>query len=160
MSGIPLFSLFKKMNSIGYKAVDGAMTFCKLRGNPYIELVHWMHQVMQAQDTDVHRLIKAFNIDVGQLVADTQTALDKLPRGANACDISTSFADAVERAWAYASLKFGEISIRTGHVVFALVNDTALKPQLIRISQQFNKISADQLGEAFLKLTDGSPEAV
>ncbi len=160
MSGIPLFSLFKKMNSVGYKAVDGAMTFCKLRGNPYIELVHWMHQVMQAQDSDLHRLIKAFGIDVGQLVSDTQAALDKLPRGANACDISASFADTVERAWAYASLKFGETSIRTGHVIFALVNDTALKPQLIRISQQFNKISADQLGEGFLKLTDGSPEAV
>ncbi|MFA6044310.1 MAG: type VI secretion system ATPase TssH [Phycisphaerales bacterium] len=160
MAGISRAALFGKLNSIGYKALEGATVFCKLRGNPYVELVHWLHQLMQTQDTDLHRIIKAFNLDVAQLVADTQATLDKLPRGANACDLSASLADAVERAWAYASLKFGEVSIRTGHVLFALCNDAALKPQLTKISQQFNKIAAEQLGEQFLKITDGSPEAV
>lgn len=160
MAGISRAALFGKLNSIGYKALEGATVFCKLRGNPYVELLHWLHQLMQTQDTDLHRIIKAFNLDVSQLVADTQAALDRLPRGANSCDLSAGLSDAVERAWAYSSLKFGEMNIRTGHVIFALVNDTALKPQLTKISQQFNKISADQLGEQFLKITDGSPEAV
>lgn len=160
MAGISRAALFGKLNSIGYKALEGATVFCKLRGNPYVELVHWLHQLMQTQDTDLHRIIKAFNLDVAQLVADTQATLDKLPRGANACDLSASLADSVERAWAYASLKFGETSIRSGHVIFALCNDTVLKPQLTKISQQFNKIAAEQLGEQFLKITDGSPEAV
>lgn len=160
MSDIPRAKLFGKLNSIGYKALDNAVVFCKLRGNPYVELVHWMHQLMQTQDSDLHRIIKAFNIDVAQLVADVQANLDRLPRGANACDLSASLADAVERAWAYASLKWGELTIRSGHVLFALANDTNLKPQLAKISQQFNKINADQLGEQFLKITDGSPEAV
>jgi type VI secretion system protein VasG len=160
MSDIPRAALFGKLNSIGYKALEGATVFCKLRGNPYVELVHWLHQLTQAQDTDLHRIIKAFNLDASQLVADTQGYLDRLPKGANACDLSASLSDAVERAWAYASLKFGEVSIRTGHVLFALVNDATLKPQLTKISQQYAKISADQLGAQFLKITDGSPEAV
>ncbi|GJQ30612.1 MAG: protein ClpV1 [Phycisphaerae bacterium] len=160
MSDIPRSKLFGKLNSIGYKALDNAVVFCKLRGNPYVELVHWLHQLMQTQDTDLHRIIKAFNLDVNQLIADTQATLDRLPRGANACDLSAGMCDAMERAWAYASLKFGEVSIRSGHVVFALVNDTNLKPLLGKISQQFAKINADQLGEQFLKITDGSPEAV
>ncbi|MCC6950631.1 MAG: type VI secretion system ATPase TssH [Phycisphaerales bacterium] len=160
MSGIPRAALFGKLNSIGYKALEASVVFCKLRGNPYVELVHWLHQLMQAQDTDVHHIIRAFGLDVSQLVTDVQAVLDRAPRGANACDLSAGLADAVERAWAYASLKFGETSVRSGHVVFALANDTALKPLLVKISQQFNKINADQLGEQFLKLTDGSPEAV
>lgn len=160
MSDIPRAKLFGKLNSVGYKAMDGAVVFAKLRGNPYVELVHWLHQLTQAQDTDLHRIIKAFNLDASQLVADTQAALDRLPKGANACDLSASLADAVERAWAYASLKFGEASIRTGHVLFALANDATLKPQLAKISQQYSKINPDQLGEQFLKITDGSPEAV
>lgn len=160
MSDIPRAKLFGKLNSIGYKALDNAVVFCKLRGNPYVELVHWLHQIMQTQDTDLHRIIKAFNIDVNQLVADTQANLDRLPRGANACDLSAGLADAVERAWAYASLKYGELTIRSGHVIFALANDAALKPLLLKVSQQFGKINADQLGEQFLKITDGSPEAV
>jgi type VI secretion system protein VasG len=160
MPGISRSKLFGKLNSIGYKALDNAVVFCKLRGNPYVELVHWLHQLMQVQDTDLHRIIKAFNIDVAQLVADTQGALDRLPRGATQCDLSASLCDAVERAWAYASLQFGEPSIRSGHVIYALCNETTLKPNLTKISQQFNKVSADALGEDFLKITDGSPEAV
>ncbi|MCE7973182.1 MAG: type VI secretion system ATPase TssH [Leptolyngbya sp. PLA1] len=160
MSGISRAALFGKLNSIGYKALEASVVFCKLRGNPYVELSHWLHQLMQAQDTDLHHIIRAFGLDVSQLVSDVQATLDRAPRGANACDLSTSLADAVERAWTYASLKFGETSVRSGHVIFALANDTALKPQLVKISQQFNKINADQLGEQFLKLTDGSPEAV
>jgi type VI secretion system protein VasG len=152
MSGIPRAALFGKLNSIGYKALDNAVVFCKLRNNPYVELVHWFHQVMQTQDSDLHRIIKAFGLDVNQLIADVQTNLDRLPRGANACDLSAGLADAVERAWAYASLKFGETSVRTGHVIFALANDTALKPLLSKISQQFNKVAAEQLGEQFLKI--------
>ena len=161
MSGISRAALFGKMNSIGYKAMEGATVFCKLRGNPYIELVHWMHQLMQTQDSDLHRIVKAFNLDASQLTADTQAALDRLPKGSNQIsDISSKFIESIERAWTFASLKFGETSVRTGHIVFALVNEQTLKPEILRISKQFDKINADQLGESFLKITDGSPEAV
>src|SRR3954471_21432600 len=108
-SGISRANLFGKLNSIGYKALEGATVFCKLRGNPYVELVHWLHQIMQTQDSDLHRIIKASGMDASQLVADTQNALEKLPRGANSIsDISASLTDAVERAWVYSSLKWGE----------------------------------------------------
>src|SRR5215470_5036790 len=120
MGDINRVALFGKLNSLAYKALEGATVFCKLRGNPYVELVHWLHQVMQTQDSDLHRIIKAFGLDVGQLVADTQGALDKLPRGATSIsDISATLSDSVERAWVFASLKFGEMSIRTGHVIVA-----------------------------------------
>ena len=54
MSDISRVALFGKLNSIGYKAVEGATVFCKLRGNPYVELVHWIHQIVQLQASDVH----------------------------------------------------------------------------------------------------------
>ncbi|MFZ4573568.1 MAG: type VI secretion system ATPase TssH [Phycisphaerales bacterium] len=161
MAGISRAALFGKLNAIGYKAMEGSTVFCKLRGNPYVELVHWLHQLMQTQDSDLHRVIKAFNLDVSQLVADTQATLDRLPKGANQIsDISAKFIESVERAWTFASLKFGESSIRSGHVIFALANEQTLRPELLKISKQFDKINADQLGEQFLKVTDGSPEAV
>jgi type VI secretion system protein VasG len=77
MPDIARSALYGKLNSIGYKSLEGAATFCKLRGNPYVELVHWLHQLMQTQDSDLHRIIKAFNLDVSQLVADTQAALSE-----------------------------------------------------------------------------------
>ena len=38
MSEISRVALFGKLNSLGYKAIEGATVFCKLRGNPYVEL--------------------------------------------------------------------------------------------------------------------------
>jgi type VI secretion system protein VasG len=161
MTGIPRAKLFGKLNAVGYKALDGAVTFCKLRNNPYVEAVHWLHQLMQTQDSDLHRIIKAFGMDVGQLVADTQSALDRLPRNNQGSpDLATHLVHAVEKAWTLASLKYGEYSIRTGHVLLAMADEEDLKKALFGISKQYMKINADHLAEQFAKITDGSPEAV
>ena len=82
MSEISRSTLFGKLNPLAYKAVEGATVFCKLRGNPYVELVHWMQQIVQTADSDVHRIIKHFEIDPSRLAGDMTEALDRLPRGA------------------------------------------------------------------------------
>ena len=46
MSEISRTALFGKLNPLLYKAIEGATVFCKLRGNPYVELVHWLHQIL------------------------------------------------------------------------------------------------------------------
>src|SRR5213080_242653 len=74
MTEISRATLFGKLNPLAYRAIESATVFCKLRGNPYVELVHWLHQILQTQDSDLHRVIKAFNLDASQLVADTQAA--------------------------------------------------------------------------------------
>ncbi len=49
MSEISRSTLFGKLNSLAYKAIEGATVFCKLRGNPYVELVHWIQQILQTR---------------------------------------------------------------------------------------------------------------
>ena len=61
---------FGKLNPIAYKAIEGATTFCKLRGNPYVELVHWLHQILQVQDSDLHRIVRHYELDPSRLAAD------------------------------------------------------------------------------------------
>ena len=63
MAEISRVALFGKLNSQCYKAVESATVFCKLRGNPYVELVHWLAQILQTQDSDLHRIVRHFNID-------------------------------------------------------------------------------------------------
>src|ERR1700712_3644431 len=98
MSEISRASLFGKLNSLGYKAIEGATVFCKLRGNPYVELVHWLHQILQAQDSDIHRIVRHCQIDASRLSADMTAALDRLPRGATSIsDFAPQIEEAVER---------------------------------------------------------------
>ncbi len=82
MSEISRSALFGKLNSLAYKAIEGATVFCKLRGNPYVELVHWIQQILQTPDSDLHRIIRHFELDSSRLAKDITEALDRLPRGA------------------------------------------------------------------------------
>jgi type VI secretion system protein VasG len=47
-----------------------------------VELVHWLHQILQLQDSDLHRIIQHFSLNPSRLAKDFTEALDRLPRGA------------------------------------------------------------------------------
>ena len=122
MAEIKRSILFGKLNPIAYKAVESATIFCKMRGNPYVELVHWLFQLVQLADSDLQRIFRHFGLDASRLATDLTTALDKLPRGATSIsDFSPHLEEAVERGWVFGSLLFGENRVRTGHVVVALL---------------------------------------
>jgi len=160
MSDISRAALFSKLNSLAYKAVEGATVFCKLRGNPYVELVHWMHQVMQLQSSDLHSIVRVLELDASKLARDLTTSLERLPRGATAIsDLSPHFVDAVERAWVWATLKYGSGRIRTGHVLLALLKTPGLRSVTIGISREFERIKVDQLTDEFEQIAADSPEA-
>ncbi|HEY0802150.1 MAG TPA: type VI secretion system ATPase TssH [Steroidobacteraceae bacterium] len=159
MSDISRVALFGKLDSLGYKAVEGATVFCKLRGNPYVELVHWFHQILQLQNSDLHSIVRAFNLDAGRVARDMTDALDRLPRGATSIsDLSAHVEDAVERAWVWATLKYGDSKVRTGHVLLAMLKTPGLKNALLNISREFDKIVPDRLADEFDKIVAGSPE--
>ena len=159
MSEISRSALFGKLNSLAYKAIEGATVFCKLRGNPYVELVHWVQQILQTSDSDVHRIVRHFEIDPSRLAKDVIEALDRLPRGASSIsDLSAHVENAVERGWVYATLMFGEPRVRTGHLVVGMLKTPSLRNALIGMSRQFEHVKADTLTEEFARIVNGSPE--
>ena len=159
MSDISRASLFKKLNPLTYKAIESATVFCKLRGNPYVELIHWLHQILQLQDSDLHKIIKAFGLNPSHLSRDMLESLDRLPRGATSIsDLSAHVEEAVERGWVYSTLMFGDSKVRSGHLMVGLLKTPGLKNNLMAISDQFEKISLEQLTERFHEIVENSPE--
>src|SRR6266480_3246470 len=159
MAEISRAALFGKLNSLAYKAIESASVFCKMRGNPYVELVHWINQIMQLQDSDMHRILRAFNVNPAKLATDLTAALDRLPRGATAVTgLSGHLNEAVKEAWIYATLMFNEPSIRTGHLVVAMLRTQNLRNVLNGISMEFSKVKQEQLTDEFSKITSGSVE--
>ncbi len=158
MAEIRRATLFGKLNSIAYKAIESATVFCKMRGNPYVETVHWLHQLLQSQDTDVHRIVKHFQLDASRVAADLIAALDKLPRGATAIsDFSPDITNAVERGWVFGSLLFGEFQVRTGHLIVGFLS-SELRHKFLTISREFTKLKLEELTDNFAKITAGSAE--
>ncbi len=159
MSEISRTALFGKLNPLLYKAIEGATVFCKLRGNPYVELVHWLHQILSTNDSDVHRIVRHFDIDASKLAADLTRALDKLPRGATAIsDLSEHIEMAVERAWVYGTLKYQDSQVRSAYIMVGIVKTMGLRNILYGISKEFEKLGIDALSEKLAEIVKGSPE--
>jgi len=168
MAEISRAALFGKLNSLCYKAIESATVFTKMRGNPYVEIVHWFNQILQLQDSDLLRIIKHYDLNPSRLAADVTAALDALPRGASSIsDLSSHLEELVERAWVYGSLMLNESSIRSGHLIVAMLKTRTLKNELLGISREFEKVKIDDLTDNFadllgesceeaLKATDGS----
>lgn len=159
MAEISRVKLFGKLNRVCYKAIEGATVFCKLRGNPYVELVHWLNQLLQLQDSDLHRVIKHYGLDSSRLAKDVTDFLDRLPRGSTSIsDFSPHIEDSVERGWVYGTLMFGESQVRSGHLVVGLLKTKSLRNELLGISKEFEKIKPEALSDEFAKIVSGSPE--
>ncbi|AKJ96874.1 MULTISPECIES: type VI secretion system ATPase TssH [Pseudomonas] len=159
MGEISRAALFGKLNSVAYKAIEAATVFCKLRGNPYVELAHWFHQLLQLQDSDLHRIIRQFNVEPARLARDLTDALDRLPRGSTSItDLSSHVEEAVERGWVYGSLMFGESQVRTGYLVLGILKTPSLRHALLGLSSEFDKVKAEALSERFDEYVGDSPE--
>ena len=159
MAEIKRAILFGKLNPIAYKAVESATIFCKMRGNPYVEIVHWLFQLSQLADSDLHKILKQFAVNSSRLATDLTAALDRLPRGATSIsDFSPHLEEAVERGWVFGSLLFGENRVRTGHVVVALLKTPDLRHVFLNLSKEFSNIKLETLTDSFVQITAGSPE--
>nr|MCU0808988.1 AAA family ATPase [Candidatus Contendobacter sp.] len=159
MAEISRVALFGKLNSLGYKAIESATVFCKLRGNPYVELVHWLHQILQLPDSDLHRAIQHFSLNPSRLAKDFTEALDRLPRGATSIsDLSSHVDAAVKEAWVYATLLFNDSQVRTGHLLVGMLKTPDLRNALLAISREFDKVKLDTLTERFADIVAASPE--
>ena len=159
MAEISRVALFNKLNKTCFKAVESATVFCKMRGNPYVELVHWLQQLLQLEHSDLQQIIRHYELDPSRLAKDFTEALDRLPRGATSIsDLSAHVEEAVERAWVWASLLYNARKVRSGHLLLGIVKTSQLKNALLNISSEFSKIKPEQLSDDFDQITAGSPE--
>ena len=148
MSEISRVALFGKLNPVGYKAIEGATVFCKLRGNPYVELVHWLTQLLESNETDISAIVRHYALDQAALARDVTAALDRLPRGSTAIsDFSEHITHAIQQGWVYGTLMFGDSQVRTAYLLIGILNTPTLRHALVAISRQFDKIKADDLAE-------------
>jgi type VI secretion system protein VasG len=159
MADISRVALFGKLDELAYRAIESATVFCKMRGNPYVELSHWLHQLLQQPDSDLHRIVRHYELDASRVARDLLEALDRLPRGATSVsDLSIHVEEAVERGWLYASLKYNQTRVRVGHLMIGITKTAGLRNALTAISREFTKISPDDLLERMPAITAGSPE--
>ncbi|MFJ5157787.1 type VI secretion system ATPase TssH [Pantoea sp. NPDC088449] len=153
-------NLFGKLDKTLFATIESATTFCKLRGNPYVELVHWINQLWHSDDNDIKHIVRYFDIDGEQVERGIAQALGRLPTGASSIsDFSYHIELAIERAWVCASLECLDNRIRSGHLVLALLSNMELRRTLLGIAPVLDKVALDVLSSDLKYITRESPEA-
>lgn len=152
-------NLFGKLDATLFKGIESATTICKLRGNPYVELVHWINQLWHQEDNDLKHIIRYFAVDVEAFERGLAKALANLPVGASSIsDFSYHIELAIERAWIHASLECLDTRIRSGHLLLAMLTNMELRRALFSIAPEMEKISLEHLNSDFNFITQESPE--
>ncbi|WGY71546.1 type VI secretion system ATPase TssH [Burkholderia cepacia] len=152
-------TLFGKLGVELYRGIESATSFCKLRGNPFVELVHWLHQLLQQPDGDLQRIVRHADIDRDTLERDLARALSALPASASSIsDFSWHIEAAIERGWVLATLGHGDRRVRGAWLVAALVSTPELRRVILAISPEFGRIPVEDLGDVLPAWIDGSPE--
>ena len=152
--------LVGKLNPLCQRAFKAAADAAKLRGNPYVELVHWIEQLVLSERSDVQMIIADAGVDASRLTADMTRAVDKLPYGATSIEeFSDHIFHAIQEGWSLATLQFGVEEVRSAHVILACLKTPVLEGLLSKISGEFDKIDADAVIARFAEVTEGSLEA-
>jgi type VI secretion system protein VasG len=153
------FDYVKKLNPLLYKSLDSATSFCKLRGHPYVELVHWLHHIHSSQGNDYHKVLSRFGIKFDDLGEHILGAILKIPSGSGSVqDFSNQIIDLIRHAWMIATLKYSDHRIRSIYLLLAWLNTPDLRSSLFQISQEFKKIDVQELESLVPSILLGSTE--
>lgn len=153
-------NLFGKLDNTLFKSIESATTLCKLRGNPYVELVHWVNQLWHHDDNDFKHIVRYFQIDAETIERGIAQTLARLPTGATSIsDFSYHIELAIERAWICASLECLEGRIRSGHLLLAMLTNMELRRVLLGMAPGLEKVALDVLSSELNFITRESPEA-
>jgi len=159
MAEISRSVLFGRLNALAFKALESAHAYCRLRENPYVEPAHWLHQILQGPNTDIHKILEASEIEVGVVLSEIDKALDLFPRGATAVmDFSPHLEQIVERAFVFGSLLYGASNVRSGHILIGMLKEPALAGVLRAVSPTLADIDPKQLTDNFPEIAKVSDE--
>ncbi|PTW46574.1 type VI secretion system ATPase TssH [Rhodovulum kholense] len=159
MTEITIETYAGKMNRAGYDAFLQGMRHARGEKNRHVDLCHWLFHSVSNQNADISVTLNELGLDRGRVLRDLDGAMAALQKNVTETPgISEVLSDALNHAWTYATLFFGEAQIRTGHVLTALLNDPGLKRHLLQLSKVFAEISVDRLGQESRSLWAASEE--
>lgn len=156
---VNLKSLIGKLNDTSRRALEGAAGLCLSRTNYNVEVEHWLLKLLEADDTDISRVLRYYEIDRSRLERDLTRAVDAFKTGnSRSPALSLTITDLVRNAWVLASIEFGEPAVRSGHLLLALIGNAELARLARDSAPSLAKIDAESLKKDLRDLVAGSRE--
>lgn len=144
MIDISLETVAGKLNQLGFEAFRQASLRAKKAGHRNIELAHLLAGILANDRSDMSITLDHFKLDRARVSADIQRTIEGFR--ANVTEMpgfTPSLTDALDRGWVYATLLFGEVQIRTGHILIACLQDKKLQDEIFGLSRAFRELNPE-----------------
>src|SRR5438445_6545523 len=156
---VNLKSLIGKLNDTGRKALEAAAGLCVTRTHYDIDIEHLLLKLVEAENTDIQKILRHYEIDQARLTRDLTRALDRLKTGnARTPAFSPRIPRLVTEAWNLASIDFGVSKVRSGHLLLSMLSEEDLGRLTREASPELQKVSVEELHKHFADLTTGTAE--
>ncbi len=154
-----LKSLIGKLNEICRRALESAAGLCLSQTHYEVDLEHFLIKLLEIPQTDFQQILRYFEINQDRLTADLTRAMEGFKTGnARTPALSPRIPRMVQEAWLLASIDYQTSSVRSGHILLALMSNSELARMLTESSPGFKQISVENLRENLTDLIAGSEE--
>jgi type VI secretion system protein VasG len=159
---INLKTLIGKLNDTTRTAATRAANICVGLGQYEVDIEHLFLALLEQPDCDLVAAARACDISLSGLEADLRHEVARFASGSARTPVfSKHLPMLLEHAWLIASLGTGgPNTIRSGHLLLALLTEPSLAQLAQRGSRLFAEFPLDRLKHDFDKLTRGSSETV
>ena len=157
---INLKSLVAKLDDVCRSTLEGAAGLALSRTNYDVEIEHWLLRLIDRQTSDVAVILSHFEVDSGRLTQDINRQIDRFKTGnGRAPALAPNIVKLIREAWLLASLEDGASSIRSGHLLLALLTADDLVIVAREASTHFAKIPVETLRTTMAPIASRSEEA-
>ncbi len=92
---------------------------------------HFLIKLLELANTDFQKILRHFEINEGRLTADLTRAMEGFKTGnARNPALSPHIPCMIEDAWLIASIDYQAASVRSGHILLALLSDDEMARML------------------------------
>jgi type VI secretion system protein VasG len=154
-----LKSLIGKLNTTCRSALESAAGLCLSQTHYEVDIEHFLIKLLEIANTDMQKILRHFEINEARLVSDLTRTMEGFKTGnARTPALSPRIPSMIQEAWLVASVDFQAPSIRSGHILLALMSNDEMARMLSGSSESFKKISVESLREHLTDLTSESVE--
>ena len=158
---LDLQSLIEKLDPPCRKGLESAAELCVSQTNYNVEIEHLLLKLLEAPDSDIHRILKYYDIATADVSRELTAAIDRFKRGnTRTPTLSPYILTLCEQAWLVASLQLKSNTISTGAVFKAILDDDNLRGVILESVPALKRISREAVKKEFDEIIRAGSQAV
>jgi len=146
MQQLELKTLIEKLSPEVKRALEGAAALCVNRQHHFIEVEHWLSQLLQDDGAEIRAVVDGQNLNRAAMQEDLERRLGKLKGGHDSAPaLAAATLSLIQDAWLVASVNFQQQMITAVHMVLALIQKDTFTMIQSPLTEELQKLSLEKL---------------